>query len=133
MLTYMQKKMKIESNSPQNSMRITCIKKKAKFKYYSIQNVMMVTCMQKRVKIKLNPERHEGHLQAEEAAYKVQLKTEHMVITCLPKKVKIKVNSIQNREITCMQKSMQDAIVVTSMQREVQGMEARAPRSIKSL
>ena len=96
---------------------------------------MMVTCMQKRVKIKLNPERHEGHLQAEEAAYKVQLKTEHMVITCLPKKVKIKVNSIQNREITCMQKSnsMQDAIVVTSMQREVQGMEARAPHSIKSL
>ena len=111
-------------------MWITCMKKKVKFKSYSIQNVMMVTCMQKRVKIKLNPERHEGHLQAEEAAYKVQLKTEHMVITCLPKKVKIKVNSIQNREITCMQKrvnikcnSMQDAIVVTCMQREVQGME----------
>ena len=118
-------------------MWITCMKKKAKFKSYSIQNVMMVTCMQKRVKIKLNPERHEGHLQAEEAAYKVQLKTEHMVITCLPKKVKIKVNSIQNREITCMQKrmnfksnSMQEAMVVTCMQMEGQ---AEAPHSIKSL
>ena len=32
---------------------------------------MMVTCMQKRVKIKLNPERHGGHLQAEEGEYKV--------------------------------------------------------------
>ena len=71
MLTCMKKKVKIESKSPENSMWITCIKKKAKFKYYSIQNVMMVTCMQKRVKIKFNPERHGGHLQAEEGEYKV--------------------------------------------------------------
>ena len=65
MLTCMQKKVKIESNSRQTSMWITCMKKKAKFKSYSIQNVMMVTCMQKRVKIKLNPERQDGHLLAE--------------------------------------------------------------------
>ena len=102
-------------------MWITCMKKKAKFKSYSIQNVMMVTCMQKRVNIKLNPERqdghlyaeevedqippeqHGGHLQAEEGEYKVQRLREHIVITCTQKKVKIMFNSIQNaREITCM-------------------------------
>ena len=71
-----------------------------KVKSYSIQNVMMVTCMQKRVNIKLNPERqdghlhaeevewHGGHLQAEEGEYKVQLITEHIVITCMQMKVK---------------------------------------------
>ena len=99
MLTCMQKKVKIESNS--------CMKKKAKFKSYSIQNIMMVTCMQKRVKIKLIPERQGGHLHAEEAEYKVQLITEHIAITCMQKKVKIKSNSIHNiMMLSYMQKTV---------------------------
>ena len=63
-----------------------------------------------------------------------------MVITCMQKKVRIKSNSIQNaREITCMQKrvniksisgSRQEAVVVTCMKREGQGVEARAPLSL---
>ena len=62
------------------------MKKKAKFKSCSIQNFMMVICMHKKVKIEHNPERHlhaeevedqihperhGGHLQAEEGEYKV--------------------------------------------------------------
>ena len=58
----------------------------------------------------------------------------------MKKKVRIKSNSIQNaREITCMQKrvniksisgSRQEAVVVTCMKREGQGVEAQAPLSL---
>ena len=85
MLSCMQKKVKLESNSPQKSMWIICTQKKVNIKSNTVQN----TCMQKKVEIKSNTIQNT------------------MVITCMKKKVKIKSNSIHNiMMLTCRQKKV---------------------------
>ena len=77
------------------------MKKKAKFKSYSIQNVMMVTCVQKRVKIKLNPERQDGHLHAEEVEEKIPRERHGSHLQA--EVGEFKYNTVQNTMvITCM-------------------------------
>ena len=99
----------------------------------------MVTCMKKRVKIKSSSIRKDRAVPSSRSGWRsnssktpwlspesrrgVNIKynsfnQEHMVITCMQKRVNIKSNS------------MQEAVVVTCMKREGQGVEARAPLSL---
>ena len=77
MVTCMQRKAKIESNSPPQEQHVDHLheKKKAKFKSNSIQKIMMVTCMQKRVKIK------SSSITCKQKWWKIKYLQDSMVVT----------------------------------------------------
>merc|ERR1711888_556908 len=90
MLSCMQKKVKLESNSPQkhvdhlhaeedeymsNTVQNTCMQKKVEMKSNTIHNTMVIACMKKKAKIKSN------------SIHNI------MMLTCTQKKVNIESNS----------------------------------------
>jgi len=106
MFTCMQKKVKIESNSPPKSMWTTCMQKKVEIKSNTIQNTMVITCMNNKAKIKSNSIQnimnHDAHLHAEEGEDRVKLPQNSMWITCIQKRLKIK-SLLNGMDVTCMQ------------------------------